>query len=249
MIDERLQDLAAEYALDALDPSAARAFEAELIRNPELRGLTDELREAAAALAHAAPRKLPSPELRERVMSSVRAEAAAAAPPHKVATPETSAARTLLPWALAAGFAVTATALWFELGQWRSEALSSRREIVELRNRDTFAKIKIASLSAQVEAFTKSSAVIVWDAERQRGVIRLANLPRPEAGRDYQLWVIDPKYADPVNGGVVPVDEHGYARVSFTPDQPVRRADKFAISIEPTGGVPKATGPIVMLGD
>lgn len=248
MIDEQRQDLAAEYALNALNAAAARAFEAELARDPELRAFTDELRETAAVLAYAAPRQLPSPELRERVMSAVRAEAAAAAAPPPVSSPR-AMGRTFLPWALAAGLAVTTGGLWLERNQWRNETIALRGESLDLRNRDSLAKITIASLSAQVEAFAKGSAVVVWDAEKQRGIIRLANLPRPEAGKDYQLWVIDPKYPNPVNGGVVPVDQDGYARVSFTAEQPIKKAAKFAISIEPTGGVPKATGPIVLLGD
>jgi len=243
MIDEQHQDLASEYVLDALDPSAARAFEAELAADPELRAFTGELREAAAALAHNAPQHLPSPELRERVMSAIRAEATPAK------TPAQPAGRNLLPWAIAAGFALTTAALWYERDLWRGETLALRQESFELRNRDAFAKVRIATLTAQIESFAKGSAVVVWDPERQRGVVKLTKLPRPEGGKDYQLWVIDPKYPQPVNGGIVPVDEDGYARVSFAPDQPVKKIDNFAISIEPAGGVPKATGPIVLLGN
>ena len=56
MIDEHRQDLAAEYALDALDPESTRAFEAMLAGDPELKALADDLRETAAALAHACAR-------------------------------------------------------------------------------------------------------------------------------------------------------------------------------------------------
>lgn len=243
MIDEERQDQAAEFVLN--EPDASAAFKAQLLRDPELRALTDELREAAAALAHAAPRQFPSPELRERVMSVIRAESGAVS----AAAPARSGGHYILPWALAAGFAVTTAAFWFERTQWRNETLALRQETLDLRNNDALSKVRIATLSAQVEAFAKGSAVVVWDPDKQRGVIRLANLPRPEAGKDYQLWVIDPKYPHPVNGGIVPVDQNGYARVAFTTDQPIRKADKFAISVEPAGGVPKATGPIVLLGN
>lgn len=247
MIDEQHQDLAAEYALDALDAETTRVFEAELASDPELRTFTQELCETAAALAHNAPRKLPPPELRERVLASIRAEAAASKPP--VVAPVQSGGFGLLPWALAAGFAISTAAIWFERDQLRADATTLRAENLELRNRDVLAKIRIASLSAQVETYAKTTAVIVWDPEKQRGILKLANLPQPGNGKDYQLWVIDPKYAQPVNGGIVPVGEDGLARVNFTPDQPVKKAEKFAISIEPTGGVPKATGPIVLLGN
>ncbi|MEP6671283.1 MAG: anti-sigma factor [Chthoniobacter sp.] len=257
MIDEHRQDLAAEYALDALDPESARAFEAMLANDAELKALADDLRETAAALALDAPAHLPPPELRERILSRIRAEAEAGAPAAPTATavaPSTEApvpsggGRNLLPWALAAGFAITTAALWMERGSLQQDRTALLQEARELRNRDFLAKVKIATLSAQVDAYSKATAVIVWDAEKQHGVVKLNNVPPAGAGKDYQLWVIDPKYPAPVNGGLVPVNAEGIARVSFSPDQPISKADKFAISLEPAGGVPKATGPIVLLG-
>lgn len=282
MIDETRQDLASAYVLNALSASEARAFEAELARDPELRAFTDELLETAATLAYDAPRHLPAPEIREKILSTIRAEAAVASAAAKASSPlnqttSSSGGIGWFPWAIAACLAISTAALWFERDSWRGESqqmtqealrlrdreekskariatLSSeletlRTEAKELRDRDALSQVRIATLSAQVATFAKGSAVILWDPVKQRGVIRLANLPRPEAGKDYQLWVIDPKYPNPVNGGIVPVDAEGSARVTFTADQPVEKADKFAISIEPTGGVPKATGPIVLLGE
>lgn len=242
MIDEQQQELASEYILGALDAEATRAFEAELAINLELRALTDELREAAANLAYLAPKKLPSPELRERVLSSIRAEAVPSAPTQ-------SGGFGILPWALAAGFALSTAAFWYERNELRKENAGLLAESVELRTRDALARVRISTLTAQVESYAKASAVIVWDPQNQRGVVKLANLPRPEAGKDYQLWVIDPKYPNPVDGGILPVSEDGTGRVSFIPHQPVKKADKFAISVEPAGGVPKATGPIVLVGE
>lgn len=247
MIDEQQQDLASEYALGNLDADAARAFEVELATNPELRALTDELREAAASLARLAPQKLPAPELRERILSGIRAEAAASKP--FPSAPVQSGGFGILPWALAASFAISTAAFWYERNELRKENAGLLAESVELRNRDALARMRISTLTAQVESYAKASAVIVWDPQKQRGVVKLANLPRPEAGKDYQLWVIDPKYPNPVDGGILPVSEDGTGRVAFIPHQPVKKADKFAISIEPAGGVPKATGPIVLVGE
>jgi anti-sigma-K factor RskA len=263
MIDEHRQDLAAEYALDALDPESTRAFEALLAEDAELRALADHLREAAAALAHDVPSQLPPPELRERVLARIRAEAQSAAadesavsqvtPEPKTTpavTPQASGGfGTILPWALAAGFAITTGALWMERNQWQQETVGLKQVIKDQNERDELAKVKIAMLTAQVDAYAKASAVIVWDPSHQRGVVKLANVPRPEAGKDYQLWLIDPKKPDPVSGGLIAVSEEGTAKVMFTPDQQVGKADKFAISVEPTGGMPKPTGMIVLAGN
>ncbi len=124
-----------------------------------------------------------------------------------------------------------------------------RDELVKLRGRDAFAQMKIAALSAQVAQFAKAGVIIVWDPEEQRGVVKIANLPKAEAGKDYQLWVIDPKYPDPVSGGILTVEDAGQTRIAFKPDQLIENADKFAISVEKAGGVAKAAGPIIFVGN
>ena len=151
-----------------------------------------------------------------------------------------------LPWVLVAGLAVTSAAFWSERGQLSREVASLRGEALALRTHDVFAKMQIATLAALGEADAKGSAVVVWDAEKQRGVIQLAHLPRAEAGHDYQLWVSDPRHPQPVSAGVVPVGDDGRARVSFTPARTIRSAEKFALSIERTGGAAVAAGPVVL---
>jgi anti-sigma-K factor RskA len=74
-------------------------------------------------------------------------------------------------------------------------------------------------------------------------------MPPLERNQDYQLWVIDPRYPQPVSGGLVRVDDEGNARLTFTVDVPIRNADKFAISRERMGGAMSPEGPIVMMSN
>ncbi len=249
MIDETQQDLAAEYVLGALDARAASAFEAEVQADAELRAFVDELRAAAAALAHAAPPVPLPPALRERVLAGVRGEARAAPVQGSQSAPRRAAPLGLLPWAVAAGFALTTVALWIERDGLAKDAAALRGEALALRTRDALAKVKIATLAAQNEAYGKGVAVVVWDAEKQQGIVKLTNIPSIAAGQDYQLWIIDPRYPQPVSAGVVPVGADGLARVAFTPAHLIRSAEKFAISIERAGGAPSPAGPIVLLGN
>jgi anti-sigma-K factor RskA len=258
MIDEEKQDRAVEYALGLLDSAAERAFEAELKADEELRVFAMELRESAAALAHDAPEHLPPPELRERILQPIRGELAVAAAAAKAASPvqpqapkETSSSSiSFLPWAIAAGLAITSAALWTELRASRAEALFLRTEASDLRKRDEFSQMKIAMLTAQNEAYAKAGAVVVWDGAKQRGIVKLSNFPPAASGKDYQLWLIDSKKGGPpVSGGVVQVSADGDARVSFEPGHPVGKPDKFAISVEKEGGVPEVAGPVVLAGD
>ena len=124
-----------------------------------------------------------------------------------------------------------------------------QQELSTLKKRDALSEVRIATLTAQVTGLLKAGAVIVWDADQQRGIVKLTNVPKAAAGKDYQLWVIDPKYPTPVSGGVITVGAGGSAYVSFSPDKPISAANKFAISVERTGGAAAPAGPIVFLGD
>ena len=77
----------------------------------------------------------------------------------------------------------------------------------------------------------------------------IEHLPPLAPDQDYQLWLIDPQYPIPVDGGVFTVDPAtGEARVTFKADKPVKSVAKFAVSLERKGGVAKAEGPMVLLG-
>ncbi len=154
-----------------------------------------------------------------------------------------------LPWALAAGFAITALAFWSERGELVKESASLRDEALALRTRDPFSKMKIATLAAQDAAYAKGVAVVVWDAEKQCGIVKLTNIPRTAAGQDFQLWITGPKDPQPVSAGVVPVGDNGLARIAFKPVHAIRSAEKFAISIERAGGAPAPGGPVILLGN
>jgi anti-sigma-K factor RskA len=124
------------------------------------------------------------------------------------------------------------------------------KDVEDLQKRDALAQVRIASLTSKLEPLKDASAVIVWDAEQHRGVVRLVNVPPPATGKDYQLWVIDESKPDhPVSAGVVPMATEGATRVSFATAQPIEKAHMFAISVEPAGGMPKPTGDIVMAGN
>ena len=78
--------------------------------------------------------------------------------------------------------------------------------------------------------------------------MKVTQLPRNANDHDYQLWLVDPRYKNPVDGGVFHVANDGSLSVRFHPNTPVREARAFAVSLERKGGVTKAEGPIVLLG-
>jgi anti-sigma-K factor RskA len=230
-VNEQLEEQASLYVLGLLEGEEASAFEKRLQSDVELRGLVDQLDAAAAAVAHSAPARALPPELRDRVLARVRSG-------KTVAFPRRS---NWIPWAIAACLALTCAYLIAERG-------GLRKRITRLERRDLLAQIQIASLNSKLENAPDANAVVVWDEKRQRGILTVSKLPRNEENRDYQLWLVDPRYKDPVDGGVFHVANDGTLRVPFHPASPVREAKGFAISLERKGGVTKAEGPIVLLG-
>jgi len=259
MMDESQQEMVVRYVLGDLSSPEAERFRVALDRDPELRAYTRDTEATFAALALAAPPKAPPSSLPTRILKG----GAEPLPKNVVSF------AWLYPWALAACLAVMsflfATQLvrsrrelatlqnkfaltTRELTDLQSQDAHSQEELVELRAKDRLSQIRIATLQAQVDNYARTGAVVVWNKESQSGLIQFDNLPPPKPGKNYQLWVIDPKMSEPVSAGLVPAGESGLLRVEFKPVRPVASAAKFAVSVEEAGGSQVPRGEIVLLG-
>jgi anti-sigma-K factor RskA len=120
-------------------------------------------------------------------------------------------------------------------------AESTRRDLLTrlsaLEQKDFLAQAKIAVMSSLLKERPQAVAVSLWDQEKQNGLLVVENLPVLDAGKDYQLWVLDPSVAAPVSAGTFKVDADGKVRISFKPDKAVPTAAKFAVTEEKEGGV------------
>mgnify|MGYP003637386039 CR=1 FL=1 len=121
-------------------------------------------------------------------------------------------------------------------------------QIALLEQESDIAQLKISSLASLLGDTPEAQAIAVWNPLQQKGVLTVSKLPALAADKDYQLWVVDPDYPNPVDGGVFTVDPAtGEGRIEFSPDKPIKQIAKFAVSLERKGGVPKAEGPMVLL--
>jgi len=197
-----------------------------------MRALVDQLDETAAAIAHHAPARPLPPELRARVLNQVGDANKVVAFPRRSAW---------IPWTLAACLALACAYLV-------AESSGLRKRITRLEERDILARLQIASLTSKLASAPSANAVVVWDERKQRGILKITQLPPNADDHDYQLWLVDPRYQNPVDGGVFHVANDGTQSIGFHPNTPVREAKAFAISLERKGGVTKAEGPIVLLG-
>ncbi len=204
--------------------------------DPELRALVRELREAASAVALSATVKQPPAALKARVLREISGESA------QTRTKETVfRAAQWIPWAIAAGLLIFCGVLLNDREQLR-------RELTVARSVDPLMRTKFIALSPDNGAPADAKAMVAWESDKQTRVIRVVGMPAAESGKDYQLWAIDANYKDPVSAGIVHVDPSGIAQARFKPEAATNRVKAFALTLERKGGVPKAEGPILLVG-
>ena len=279
MIDERHEELAALHALDLLEGDERAQFEAALARDHALAALVADLRESAAALAHIAPTAEPPAALRHRVLASVEQSKVEKSKSKITAFPALLPWLAAACFAVTAAWvgllyvgsrseavllreqqAIADLALKSVRTQLATERLLAGRQLddartqiadlgQQLKTQGDLANFKITALASLLKNSPEALAVAVWNPTTQQGVLQVDKLPALAADKDYQLWVVDPQYPNPVDGGVFTVDSKtGVARVQFKAKQPVKAINAFAVTLERKGGVPKAEGPFVLLG-
>ena len=111
---------------------------------------------------------------------------------------------------------------------------------------DHLANARLSVLRPTVNGAPGALAASLWSAQDQRGILVVEGMSALPAALAYQLWIIDPKAGMPISAGVLPASATGTFRVQFTAAVRVDAAERFAISIEPNGGVTSPTGKIVM---
>lgn len=109
-------------------------------------------------------------------------------------------------------------------------------EVSRLRSDSELDRTRIAVLGSLLKDQPQAVAVSLWRQNYQDGLLVVENMPSLPAGRDYQLWVIDPNLKTPVSAGVFKVDTNGKVRLEFKPARPVQSAFKFAVTVEQEGG-------------
>jgi hypothetical protein len=183
----------------------------------------------------------------------------------------------LAPWVVASALALTATWLAFQNLSLRTDHdnLLTERRLAEvasrtaqnqlaerslfaetmindlgsrLRRSENLARLQVSVLASPPGHTSEAQAIALWDPDQHTGLLSFEKLPALADEQDYQIWIVDPTHPNPVNGGVFHVATDSQAALAFKPDQPIKQATAFVISLEKKGGAPKAEGPIVLLG-
>ncbi len=260
MTHDELHELAAAYALGALDPQERDEVEAHVASCPTCRAEVGELREVAALLAHSAPLVEPSrlAALRARVVAdatrvrplvAVRDVASVSRATRSVWSQTTTwlAAASLLIAAVAAG------------GWWQARREEARLAKTLAQTSETLAErdsvlsaffgpmVHVVSLSEGENQ--KPSARVFWNHTRKEFIITAFNIPPAPPGKTYQLWAIRNGQA-PLSMGTFDTDANGRA-LAVRPVGEINEAgyiDNCALTLEPAGGSPQPTETPRLIG-
>lgn len=242
------------YALGILEGDDWEAIELHLVHCEDCERKAREARGRTAMLALAAPALTPPADLRERVLRRIHARAS-------LGTVGVAAA---WPRRLAAGLALASVVLAITSGVlWRQNSRLARRTR-ELEAAAQQQEVQAAEARAVLEVLTAPDTVRValvpggiakpvpqgralYNAGKGRLLFYAANLPALPPGRTYELWLI-PATGTPINAGIFAPDQRGNGQVLLPPLEPGLKPKAFAVTVEPAGGVPKPTGPMVMVG-
>ena len=250
--------LAAGYALGALDGEDRAVFERHLgegcdICQAELRASA----EALAAVARSVPPMIPPPQVKEALLRRISAAAPARREP---ANPRR------LVWAVAslvavlagAGFTATFVATRYEarLGQMAREAAELRKTV---QREETALREQIAEYQSAVDLLRdpasqvvllrglgpnpEANGRVIWHPGAG-GHLFVAHLPAAPAGKAYELWTIGDGAPRPA--GTFQVDASGRGAHRIAPLTDGTLVKVFAVTLEPEGGVPAPTGPMVL---
>jgi anti-sigma-K factor RskA len=117
--------------------------------------------------------------------------------------------------------------------------LQAANQIVELVRDPTTRVLTLTGLGPAVGAAGR----VIWN-EATGGYVYVTSLAPLPPDKTYELWTISG--GTPRPAGLLTVDARGQGRHRVEPAPGGRAVDVFAITIEPAGGVPAPTGPIVL---
>jgi anti-sigma-K factor RskA len=226
------RDDAGAWVLGALADDDRERFAAHLAGCEVCRREVADLQMVADTLPLAAPHVAPPPELKERIMSVVRAEAAgmrtAEAPAEPAAPPAARRARTpekrrawwqLLRPVLRPMPAAIAAALVLAIGVGGGVLISGGDQG--------------RTVTAEVVAPSSPGARASLTTEDDRVTLRVRDFPPPPAGRVYQVWLKRPgRPPDPTNALFTTRDGDATVEVPGS----VAGVEQVLVTAEPDGG-------------
>jgi anti-sigma-K factor RskA len=250
---ESPRDLAAAYALGALEPEESREFEAFLATSAEAQRDVAEYRDVAALLGLGQAGEGPARALRARVLAHVGGQSAdvnrSGGWPSRLGWVALAAGLILV-----LGLGAAVLSLRRDVHQ-RDAVIAQRDSALALRQQELTARQALldAVLDPEVRLFQLTSSgdpepgiQLFWNQRRNQALLNAYRLKPVPAGRAYQLWFI--REGKPVPSVTFTPTSDGTATIERVTVPSEGKISAAAITIEPIGGSAQPTSPIVLLG-
>lgn len=247
-----LAEVLPAYALGIVDDDERAAVDAWLAANPSHHRELAAFQAVVDRLPLVVDEREPAVDLRARVLSTAAGVSAAAPRPPTLMPAPLAWHRRPAPWAaIAAALLVAALGLGVWSAVLRGQLAEQRSVAQQLQDQLVASQAQIALLQTQprVTIYTISgtsdapnaTGEVVFVPQQQAAFLTITNLPAVAPDRAYQVWFIQD--GQPVSAGLLPTAPH-QAAARLQAD--LSRYQALAVSLEPLGGSPRPTGPIMV---
>lgn len=241
------------FALGAIAGDECDSLRAHLAACTECSRRFAEARGRVALFAFAAPPQNPPLNVRERLLEKIRAEdfASPAAPNG----PQLRWWKTF--WLPAtAVLAILTLFLWtadrrmdhrlHQLQQQTRAYQSQAHRLHELASMLAAQDTKTAALAPTPRVPSAAWGSVKYNS-RMGIICYTGDLPAPPPDKEYQMWIL-PVTGSPISGGAFMPASFNQGRMCIAKMPAGLACKSFAVTLEPVGGMPHPTGPMVLSG-
>lgn len=126
-----------------------------------------------------------------------------------------------------------------------NELLAKSGKESEMMQFLTTPKVEIVKLAGMMEDKTASGKLLM-NPDTHQALLLVSNVPALAEGKTYQLWIIDG--GEPVSMGTFEVDLNGNEMMKIKSMPEPTESSRFAVTLEPEGGMPHPTGDTYLFG-
>lgn len=258
-MDKKIEELLPFYAMDALTDEERDQVEAYLSAHPEARAEVDEMKTTASGLPLGVTPVEPSPRTKKALMARVAVDGGvgntkASQPSRRVTRFESifqklsfGAAVAAILWAVVLN--VQMAKLQAQVSQLNDALVAQSNSLQEINSKisqPSASPVITVSLSG-TDVRPDAHGELIANPNSNSAVLVIAGLGQLEAGKTYQVWLIDG--GGPQSAGLLTVDANGQGVLIVTSDLTIGSFQALGISVEPDGGSKQPTGEIVVLSD
>jgi anti-sigma-K factor RskA len=266
-IHQTFEELAAVYAVGALDGQDLTVFQAHLAQGcAECEQLLADYGHALALTAGEL-RETPPTRVKQALLTRVRGidPQALSAARDRARVRSWAAFRWVASVAVAAGLiasvvsGLVSSRYEARLGQMAREAAALRQRLEQMAG-EAAALGEEMAVQRQILALLddpatrvvtlrglapspRAQARVLWH-DKAGGVLLAAGLPQAPSDKTYELWAI--AAGKPIPAGLFTVDAEGKGNLQVKPLAGTPPVDVFAVTLEPAGGVPAPTGQMYL---